>query len=68
MIMTNNNYPRGNDNVDNVSPCPPDTQQSAIGKGGGGGGNQDNKEEDCDGCWRMAGKAAAAPVERRRVQ
>jgi hypothetical protein len=47
MIITNNNYPRGgDDNVDNVRPRPPDTQQSAIRKGAGGGGNKDNKEED----------------------
>jgi hypothetical protein len=44
------------------------TQQSAIGKGGGGGGNKDDREEDCDGCWRMTVKVAAALAKRMRVQ
>ncbi len=65
-IITNNNYPRGNDN--NVRPSLPTTQQPAIGKGGWGGSNKDNKEEDCDGCWRMTGKAAVALAKKRRVQ
>jgi hypothetical protein len=68
MIITNNNYPRGDGNVNDVRPCPPDTQQTAIGNGGGGGGKEDNKEKDCDSCWRMTGKATAAPAKRRRVQ
>jgi hypothetical protein len=33
MIATNNNYPRGNDNVNHVRPHLPDTQQSAMEKG-----------------------------------
>jgi hypothetical protein len=61
-------HPRGDDNINNVRPRLPDTQQSAIGKGGGGGGDKDDKEEDCDGCWRMTGKAVAALAKRRRVQ
>jgi hypothetical protein len=48
MVITNNNYPRGDDNVNNVRPRPPDTQQLAIRKGGGGGCDKDNKEEDCE--------------------
>jgi hypothetical protein len=56
MIISNNNFLRGDDNVDDVRPHPPNTQQLAVGKGGGGGGNKDNKEEDCDGCWKMTGK------------
>jgi hypothetical protein len=59
MIITNNNNLRGNDNINNVRPHLPATQQSTIGKGDGVGGNIDNEEEDCDGCWRMAGKVAA---------
>ncbi len=65
MIITSNNYPRGNDNVDNIRPRLPNTLHLAIGKEGGGGGDNDNEEEDCDGCWRMTGKVAA---KRRRVQ
>jgi hypothetical protein len=67
MTITNNNYPRGYDNVKNVRPHPTNTQQSAIGKGGGGGSNKDNKEGDCDGCCRIMGKAKAALEKRRRV-
>jgi hypothetical protein len=44
MIITNNNYPRGNGNIDNVRPRLPDAQQSAIVKGGGGGGNKDTQQ------------------------
>ncbi len=68
MIITNNNYSRGNDNVNNVRPRVLDTQQSATGKWGGGGGDKNDKEEYCDGCWRMMIKVVAAPAKRWRVQ
>jgi hypothetical protein len=68
MIITNNKYLSGNDNIDNARPCPSYTQQSAMGKGGGGGGNEDKKEEDSDGCWRVTSKAVVASAKRKRVQ
>ena len=56
---------RGNEDIDDVRPRPPNTQQPAIGRGWGGG-DKDNKEEEYNGCWRMAGKVASAPAKRRR--
>jgi hypothetical protein len=40
---------RGNDDVNNVLPCLPNTQQPTIGSGYGGG-NKGNEEEEYNGC------------------
>ena len=55
---------RGDEDINNVRPRAPNTQQLAIGRGWGGG-DEDDEEEEYDGCWRMMGEVALAPVKRR---
>ena len=55
---------RVDDDVSNVRPRPPNTQQSARGRVWGGV-DENDKEEEYDGCWRIAGKVALAPAKRR---
>ena len=65
-VMMATGQSRGDDEVNDVRPCLPGTQQPAIGRGWGDG-NKDDEEDDYNGCWRMTGKVALAPAKLRGV-